>query len=311
MMLSSLLTPNILFRLLFVAMLAAAFLPGLSAAKEEDEDEKVSDGDMQIEGVFNSALPGTEKKNRLKLLFRPHFGDFHRKDYLRVPLALRYGLTDNWDVTGGMEGYFAHGFGDVSWMDEYGFSAARFSTKYRFGHRLWAHWDMGVGIDYITPVSSPPADVSDGLKHFRYHVSFSRELESMEGWRIFWGLGADDVTTTGRSVFLEKNDLGDDSVSLSGGFVWQRIGHSYTMEMSYATTRITGTRDRDLFTVRPGIIWKLPKRYTFNARGDWFLGVSTKVSQGTDGFDYGVSGKLRVSFDFKKWWRKHFPKEGK
>jgi hypothetical protein len=266
---------------------------------------------MQIEGVFNSSLPGTEKKNRLKLLFRPHFGDFHRKDYLRVPLALRYGLTDNWDVTGGMEGYFSHGLGDVNWMDEYGFSALRFSTKYRIGHRFWAHWDMGVGIDYITPVSSPPADVSDGLSHFGYHVSFSRELESWEGWRIFWAVGADDVSTTGRPIFLEKNDLGDDSVNLSGGFVWQRTGHSYTLEMSYATTRLIGTLNRDIFTIRPGIIWKLPKKYTFGAKGDWFLGVSTKVSQGSDGTDFGVSGKLRVSFNFKKWWRKHFPKKEK
>ncbi len=309
-MLSLPLTPHRLLSILFACLLAAVIVPGLTAAEADEDDDKVSDGDMQIEGVFNSALPGTEKKNRLKLLFRPHFGDFHRKDYLRVPLALRYGLTDHWDITGGMEGYFAHGLGDVNWMEEYGFSAARFSTKYRLGRRFWSHWDMGLGIDFITPVSDPPGDVSDGLRHFAYHVSFSRELETLEGWRIFWGVGADDVTTTGRPVALEKNDLGDDSVSLSGGFVWQRTGHSYTFEMSYATTRLTGARDRDVVTIRPGIIWKLPKKYTFNARGDWFLGVSTKVSQGTDGFDYGISGKLRASFDFKKWWRKHFPKKG-
>lgn len=304
-------TSSSFYRFLLLAWIVAFIAPKVSATKAEPDDSKVSDGDMQIEGVFNSALPGTEKKNRLKLLFRPHFGDFHRKDYLRVPLALRYGLTDNWDITGGMEGYFSHGLGEVNWMDEYGFSAARFSTKYRIGQRFWSHWDMGVGIDYITPVSNPPGDVSDGLRHFGYHVSFSRELETMEGWRIFWALGADNVSTTGRPVFLEKNDLGDDSVNLSGGFVWQRVGHSYTLEMSYATTRLTGTLDRDVVTIRPGIIWKLPKKYTFNAKGDWFLGVSTKVSQGSDGTDYGVSGKLRVSFDFKQWWRKHFPKEGK
>ena len=302
-------TSNIFLRFLFVAILAATTLPGLQASEGEDEDEKVSDGDMQIEGVFNSALPGTEKKHRLKLLFRPHFGDFHRKDYLRVPLALRYWLSDNWDVTGGIESYFAHGFGDVDWMHEYGFYAARLSTKYRIGHRFWSHWDMGLGVDFITPVSSPPGDVSDGLRHFAYHVSFSSELETMPDWRIFWAVGADDVSTTGRPVVLEKNDLGDDSVSLSVGFVWQRPAHSYTLEMSYATTRLTGTRDRDVFTIRPGIIWKLPKKYTFRARGDWFLGVSTKVSYGSDGTALGVSGKLRVSFDFKKWWRSKFPKK--
>lgn len=305
LLLPSAITPS--GRYLLAAFLALGAL-GLRA-EEEPEETVVSDDDMRIDGVFGSALPGTEKKHRLKLLFRPHFGDFHRKDYLRVPLALRYGISEQWEVTGGVEGYFAHGLGDVKWFDESGFSALRFSTKYRIGKRLWSHWDMGVGLDYITPVSDPPADVSDGLRHFGYHVSFSRELESMPNWRVFWAVGADDVSTTGRPVFLEKNDLGDDSINVSGGFVWQRINHSYTLELSYATTEFTGTRSRYVFTVRPGVIWKLPKKYTFGAKGDWFLGVSTKVSQGSDGSDFGVSGKLRVSFNFKQWWRKHFPKK--
>ena len=297
------------FGRLLLAVLLFQLVSGLRAQSAGTEETKVSDDDMQIDGVFNSALPGTVKKHRVKLLFRPHFGDFHRKDYLRVPLSLRYGITGQWEVTGGVEGYFSHGFGDKNWFEKNGFSSLNLSTKYRIGQRLWAHWDTGVGFDYRTPVSSPPSDVSDGLRHLSYYASFSRELESLPDWRVFWNVGADDVSTTGRPVVLEKNDLGDDSVNVTGGVVWQRAHHSYTFEASYATTRLTGIRNRDVFSIRPGIIWKLPKKYTFNAKGDWFLGVSTRVSHGTDGSDFGLSGKLRVSFNFKQWWRSKFQKE--
>jgi len=283
----------------------------LDATEQAAEDKKVSDDDLQIKGVFDSVLPGTEKKNRLKFLFRPHFGDFHRRDYLRLPAGLRYGLTEHWEITGELEGYFSHGFGNEKWFDKSGISNMRFRTKYRLQRPLLHGWDTGIGLDYLTPVGRPPADISDGLRHFSTFVSFSRELEQMPGWRVFWSVGIDDVATTDRPVVLNKNELGDDSGSVSGGFVWQRATHSYTLEMAYATTRLTGTRDRESVTVRPGIIWKLPKRYTFNSKGDWLLGVSTRLTYGTDGYDYGLSGKLRVSFDFKKWWRSHFPNKSK
>ncbi len=302
------LTPTPQSRLLpLIVMAFGLTIPRVMVGAEDEE--KVSDDDLQMDGVFNSSLPGTEKKHRLKLLFRPHFGDVHRKDHLRVPLALRYGLSDLWEISAGMEGYFSHGLGDVAWMEAAGFSNVMMSTKYRFGRRLWSYWDMGVGMDYRMPVSSPPADVSDGLRHFGYHFSFSRELTSKPGWRVFWNVGVDEVARTDRPVHLEENELGDDSMNVNGGVVWQRVNHSYTLEMSYATTRLNGTTERDLYTIRPGVIWKLPKRYTFNAKGDWFLGVSTPVAHGRDGTEFGVSAKLRISFNFKDWWRRHFPKK--
>ena len=74
-------------------------------------EPKISDDELRIRGVFDTALPGVEKKNRLKLIIHPHFGDLHRRDYLRVPLGVRYGLTQNWEITGEVEAYFAHGLG--------------------------------------------------------------------------------------------------------------------------------------------------------------------------------------------------------
>jgi hypothetical protein len=278
---------------------------------QQVDEAKASDDELRIKGVFDSALPGTEKKHHLKLIVRPHFGDFHRHDNLRVPLGLRYGINERWEITGEVEAYFSHGFGDTSWWEQHGFSNVHFGTKYQLATVLLPGWDTAVGFDYLTPVGNPPPDISDGLAHFSYYTTFSRNLPNWPNWRVFWGVGADHVSTTGRPVVLDKNELGDDSVSVSGGFVWQRKALSYTLEMSYASTRLTGAIDRDVFTIRPGIVWKIPPQYIFNAKGRWLIGLGTRISYGSDGADYGISAKLRGSFDFKNWWRSKFRKDPK
>lgn len=272
-------------------------------------DQKVPDDELRIRGVFDTALPGVEKKNRLKLIIHPHFGDLHRKDYLRAPLGLRYGLTQHWEVTGEVETYFAHGLGDIPFLRKEGISSYHFNTKYNLGKNLWRGWDTGVGFDYITPAGTPPEDISDGLEHHAYFVTFSRYLESNRDIRFFWGLNFDDISGIDRTVVLDDNALGDDNVSLNAGIVWQRPKLTYTFETTLATTRILGDLERDVITFRPGIVWPLPQRYTIKRTGQWFLGMAPRVSFGPDGAVFGVSVKVRGSFDFKRWIRSKFQRK--
>lgn len=272
-------------------------------------DQKVPDDELRIRGVFDTALPGVEKKNRLKLIIHPHFGDLHRKDYLRAPLGLRYGLTQHWEVTGEVETYFAHGLGEIPFLRKEGISNYHFNTKYNLGKNLWRGWDTGVGFDYITPAGTPPEDISDGLEHHAYFVTFSRYLESNRDIRFFWGLNFDDISGIDRTVTLDDNALGDDNVSLNAGIVWQRPKLTYTFETTLATTRILGDLERDVITFRPGVVWPLPQRYTFKKTGQWFLGMAPRVSFGPDGAVFGVSVKVRGSFDFKRWIRSKFQRK--
>ncbi|MBX3749237.1 MAG: hypothetical protein KF897_04030 [Opitutaceae bacterium] len=269
-------------------------------------EPKISDDELRIRGVFDTALPGVEKKNRLKLIIHPHFGDLHRKDYLRAPLGLRYGLTERWEVTGEVETYFAHGLGEVPFLHKEGISNYHFNTKYNLGRNLWRGWDTGVGFDYITPAGTPPEEISDGLEHRAYFVTFSRHLESRPDIRVFWGLNYDTVSETGLPVMLDDNELGDDNVSVNAGIVWQRPKLTYTFETTLATTRVVGDLERDVVTIRPGIVWPIPQRYTFRKTGQWLLGMAPRVSFGPDGAVFGVNVKLRGSFDFKRWIRSKF-----
>jgi hypothetical protein len=107
-------------------------------------------------------------------------------------------------------------------------------------------------------------------------------------------------------VVLDDNELGDDSTSLNAGIVWQRPKLTYTFETTYGSTRLVGNNDRDVVTIRPGIVWPIPQRYTFRRGGQWLLGMAPRVSFGPDGPQVGFNVKLRGSFDLKRWIRNKF-----
>lgn len=301
---------------LFIAstlLAAAAWAQPATDENANGSERKVSDDELRIRGIFDTALPGVEKKNRLKLIINPHFGDLYRRDYLRTPIGLRYGLTQRWEVTGEVETYFSHGLGDKRFLYREGISNYHFNTKYNLGDRLWRGWDTGIGFDYLTPAGTPPADISDGLEHHVYFVTFSRYLESNRDIRFFWGLTYHTVSAVTPPSLLGGNDLGDDNVGLNAGIVWQRPKLTYTFETTLASTRVVGDLERDVLTFRPGIVWPLPQRYTIKRTGQWIVGMAPRVSFGPDGAVFGVGVKVRGSFDFKRWIRSKFqraPQDG-
>jgi hypothetical protein len=259
-----------------------------------------TDDDLRIRGVFESALPGTEKKSSLRLIVHPHLGDVTKREHIRTALGFRYGLTARWEATAETVAYFSHGLKNEAFFEKEGFAEIHLGTKYRLGDPLHIGWDTSVGLDWTKPIGSPPPDVTDGLEHVSPFVSLSRPLVSRPDIRVFWGFGYDDVTRTGIVGQLDKNDLGFDSIGANVGLVWTRGDLAYTFETTYGTTSLTSDVDRYVVSFRPGIVWTLPKKYTFNAKGRWLLGVALRASHGSGGTDFGLGAKLRVNFDFKR-----------
>jgi hypothetical protein len=297
-------------RLLILATLTGGLLATLSPAAEPAADPATApapatkgpptDDEIRMQGIFNSALPRTEKKNSLRLIVHPHIGDLSNNDYIRTDLGVRYGITSRWEATAEAETYFSHGLGSQKFFEEAGFSGYHLGTKYALRDPFHIGWEASVGVDLLQPTGSPPVDVTDGLRHVAPFITFSHQMEKHPAWRVFWGVGYDDVTKTNVVGELTKNELGGDAVNASAGFLYERGTFTYTLETTYATMRPISDIDRDVFTIRPGIVWVIPQRFTFGAKGKWLLGFGLRASHGPDGYDYGASAKLRVNFDFKK-----------
>lgn len=293
------------FRFLTLAALGAALSlraaePTAPASANGNKPEKANDDDLRIQGIFNSALPGTEKKSSLRLIVHPHLGDLTKRDEIRTALGFRYGFTARWEGTIESDAYFTHGLKNGRFFERSGFSSLHLGTKYRLGDPFHYGVDTSVGLDWSRPLGTPPPGVTDGLKHLSPYFTMSRQLKSRPGWRVFWGLGYDDVTQTDVIGKLEKNDLRDDSLGFSGGVLWERGPTTYTLEATCQTTSLTSSSDRYVIGLRPGVVWTLPPKYTFHAKGKWLLGVGLRLTHGPDGNDVGFSAKLRANFDFKR-----------
>jgi hypothetical protein len=286
-----------------LCLLGGLLLGGLACADETPAvagKEKPSDDDLQIKGVFNSVLPRTEKKNALRFIVHPHLGDLTKRDNIRTAMGFRYGLTRRWEATIEADSYFSHGLKGKSFFEDSGFSTLHLGTKYQLGDFLGLGWDTSVGLNWQQPLGSPPIDVTDGLRHTAPFVTASHNLKGSPGWRIFGGFGWDEVTQTTTRGALEKNELGDDSINFTSGVLYERGTMTYALEATYFTTRFTAQVNREVYAVRPSIVWVLPPKYTFGSKGKCLLGLGLRLSHGPDGNDVGLSAKLRVNFDFKR-----------
>lgn len=259
---------------------------------------------LRLRGIFDPSLPDTHPRNALRLSFDPSFGDLVRRDTLRLPFELRYGLTDNWEVSAEAETYFAHGFGSGDFMDEGGLANVRLNTKYGWRAFHGEGWDAAVGVEYLRPIGEPPRELTDGLEHIRPFVTFAYRLKTIPDVRVFWGLSADFVSHTSMPYVRRVNEMGDDSQRITGGFVWERGLIAYTFEAWYETTRLSGPIERDLVAIRPGVVWVVPQRYTSWVGGQWQLGIGGRIIFGPDKTKLGVSAKARVDYDFRGWFHR-------
>jgi hypothetical protein len=274
------------------------FLDGVVSAQESEE--KISDTALRVPGIFNSVLPGTEEKNKLKFILHPHLGDISKRDYIRTDLGLSYGLTKRWDVMTKTRFYFGHGLKNASFGSDLGLADYEIETKYRIGEFLLPDWESAISLAYASPIGTPEPAVTDGLVHRALTLSYARPLELHPNVRIFWGLTTDIIGQTDVIGRLDDKDLRDSNQKFSGGFVYTQGTTNYTFEAGYSTTRIWGSTREDVYSIRPGIVFRVPPRYTLGSEGEWIFGAAIPVSYGPDGIDVGVAVKLRLDFDFKR-----------
>ncbi len=269
------------------------------AARPAADLTALGDDELVIREVFQSHLPATLKAYALRLWVHPHLGDFDRRDYMRLYTGIRYGLTGSCEISLSSDLYFSHGLRDVPFFDRYGAANLQLGTKINLGQPLIAGWDTAVGVDYQFPTGRPPAQLTDGFRHLTPYITLSHRLPSHRGLRVFWGLRLDEVTRTTVPGEFGRNDLRDSSMGATGGFVIDRRNWHYTFETSVASTRLIGHTDRDVFMIRPGVIWEILSHRKLRTRSNWVVGAAVSSTTGPGGTSLGGSLKLRYNLDLK------------
>ena len=253
-----------------------------------------------IPGVFNTELPPLVLPESLRLTLRPHFGDFINHDYFRLTLGARYGLTPQWELSGDVDAYIAHGLGDVRVGEELGVSKIRLGVKYRFTDFLLPYWEAVAGLKYSFPVGNPPEELTNGLHHLTPYMTLAHKWESRPDFTSFVSYGVDIVTRTYAVDTIEDGQINASHWFITPGVVWQRGAFNYSLEAVLSSTVGLDSREEYRVTVRPGVKWTLPPRLTFHSRSRWIIGVSVHADYGSDGTNIGASLRLQTDFDFRR-----------
>jgi hypothetical protein len=258
--------------------------------------------DPRMPGVFDTELPQTGWSHRLRFILRPHFGDLLRHDHLRVPLGLRYGVSENLEASAEVETFLSHGLGSGSFGSRVGLSAVRLGAKERLPRfEILGDTAGVVGISFLTPFGSPPEELTDGRRHVSPYLTFSRAVPGFPRLSGFTSFGADLSSATRFIGVRRKNAFLDDSLSLTTGAVWRGERIVGTLELGYATSAFGAAENRQVFSVRPGVSWRVPNSRWLHPDGKWIVGVGTRVGFGPDGTDVGFGVKFRREFDLRRW----------
>jgi hypothetical protein len=284
---------------LFVPGLATAFalaaLSGTSRAAETKSEPDNPEEFSRVHGLFDVDLPKTVEKFKAKVTVHPHFGDFLHRDYLRIPVGVRLGISERTEINTEVESYVTHGLKKTG--DGFGLDLIRLGAKHQLTQGDDAPVDTSVGFNTAFPVGRPPLDLVDGFNHFSPYVTFSKPLRRLPRLTPFVTFGTDLLWHSTVPGTFDKNQPHSDSMGISGGFFYDAGIFKYTLVSSYWTTALIGKDSRNFYSVNPSVLWQLPPALKFHAKGNWIFGVGLKASSGPDGTDLGVSAKLRGEFN--------------
>ncbi len=253
----------------------------------------------RVRGLFDFDLPSIDPPGTVKLILHPHLGDFVRRDYMRLDGGFRWALNDHFEISPEASLYFTHGLGGSS-QDGYGIGEVRLGTKYILRHWPDADFETSVFLNVEIPTGQPPVDLTDGFNHYapgflvQHHSTLHPKLTT------FAGAGLDLVSDSAIAGTPVRNQPLDDSMNFTAGAIYDLGQVKWTLAATFATTAGLGDRTEHFYYLRPSLLWYVPKKYTFNFKTQWIVGLALRASWGPDGSELSFSNRVRAEITFRQ-----------
>lgn len=280
---------------ILLALGTAIVAPPMVFAEEPDHDARVpfNIGELldRIPNLGSLELPGIMPEGALRFYSSPHFGDLLHNDYLRVPVGVRAKLLEQLEMHAEVEGYFTHGLRDAA---GYGLDRLRIGAKYEMTPAVPDRAAWSTGIDFETPLSRPPSELSDGHQHVVPYVSVSRSI--IPDWRLlgYSSLGADIISDTSLPSNFGRNQLHTNALTLAVGVAREWVGFNTTLTATYANSALLSHISAHVFALRPAVLIPLTR---FDGKHTKLtLTLSARSVWGPDGHEIGTSANVRVEF---------------
>lgn len=243
--------------------------------------------------LLDIGLPSFAPPGAVRLYAHPRFGDLLHQDYFRLPVGARIKLNQRIELQTELGTYFTHGLGESVGNGLY---QLRLGLRAERAVAADAGWSSG--IEFATPLSRPPREITDGVRHTMPFVTFTRAVSPHLRMVGFATLGADLIDHTSLLENFRENQLRDNSLILTLGVAreWRRM--HLILRVFDANTAPLGGEAENVFGIRPSIGVPLLRRAdgsprataTFEGRAIW----------GPDGFETGISTRVRVDLRYRR-----------
>jgi hypothetical protein len=238
-------------------------------------------------------LPSFLPKGVFRVYSSPHFGDLLHRDYLRVPVGVRAKLSTQIEAHVEVEGYFTHGLKDTA---GYGFDSLRTGVKFETPKPTTASAAYSTGVDFTTPLSRPPVELSDGHRHTVPYVATSFIIAPDSHLLGYGSFGADLLNRTALPANFGRNELHSNSLVVSAGVAREWPKFRATLTATLGSTALISDEHHQVFGLRPALVLPITRFQGRHTRltatiGGWSI-------WGPDGHELGVSTSMKVEFQY-------------
>lgn len=253
----------------------------------------------RVTSLFDGELPQFDVPGTVNLTVRPHFSDLIRREYMRTEVGARWALNKRFEINGDASVFFNHGFDDAPSVGS-GIGRLRLGSRYVLENWPRSGYDVSFDLNMQAPVGHPPIDMTDGQYHFTPSFLVQRESKRNAKFSTFAGLGLDLIDGSSIPGRFATNQPHEDSMNATVGAIYDLGQLKYTLSGTYATTALLGDDTEHFFYLTPGVQWYLPRRFTFNSKTQWIVGLSARTTWGPDGTDFSLRARARAELTFRQ-----------
>lgn len=248
---------------------------------------------LRMTEFFDTMLPGVLDAHNVTLHVKPKFSDFRDFEYVRFPFELRYGLTEKWELQGGLVPFTPNPF-NRGHEHRWGPGELKLGARYDVGRSLHFFDATTVGFETRFPLGRPPIELNDHYTHVKPFVAAARTLRIWPSTTFYTNASYDrSVDITHRSAppaGVTRRDV----IEVAPGLLFRPSELGY-----FAEYRFRQIREDDgnhlAHGIQFGTIWDIPLERTADWKlpGKWQLELAYKVSheEGRER-DHGVSARV-------------------
>jgi len=243
----------------FALFIFLGWIPIPASGEEPEPEERKR---RLLSTLLNNELPFTNPESSFQLRYSAKASDVVKESYIRIPLELRYGISEYTEAYLSYQPYINNPF------DKHAVSSsglAGLGIKHRLTNFIDERWDLAFGLRTFVPLSEIPSeDEREQFGRYEPYVVMTYLLPRNERLRATLHARYDWVK--GEPFFENGIDPQPSSTFyLRPGIIFTPPGEwRYTFELEYQTERFSGSND-DGWLVAASLGW-FPKSKTLLSR---------------------------------------------